>query len=96
VITLEQDSSCAGCGSSCHQTLESAPPVVAPTLGPRSVVLGSMAFFLGPVLLAIATAAIFDDNGTVQFAATAAALGGGMAIAWLAGRLFGFSRKERE
>lgn len=95
VISLEQDSSCAGCGSSCHHTLESAP-VEAPTLGPRSVVLGSMAFFLGPVLLAIAAASIFDDNGAVQFAATTAALGGGMAIAWLAGRLFGFSRKERE
>lgn len=95
MISLEQESSCTGCGSSCHQTLEPIP-TEAPNLSARAVVLGSMAFFLGPVLLAIAAASIFDDNGTVQFAATAAALGGGMGIAWLAGRLFGFSRKERK
>jgi hypothetical protein len=60
------------------------------------VVIGSMAFFLGPVLVAIAAAAIFNSNGATQFAAACAGLLGGMAIAWLAGRLFGFSRKEKE
>lgn len=95
MISLEKESSCTGCGSSCHHTLEPTP-TEGPTLGARAVVLGSMAFFIGPILLAIAAAAIFDDNGAVQFVATTIALGGGMALAWLAGRLFGFSRKERE
>jgi hypothetical protein len=95
VISLEQESSCPGCGGSCHQPLD--PTLTdAPDLGARAVVLGSMAFFLGPILLAIAAAAIFDDNGAVQFAATTAALGIGMVAAWLAGRLFGFSHKESE
>jgi hypothetical protein len=58
------------------------------------LILGSIGFFLGPILLAIITASLFDDGGPLQLAATAVALVGGMSIAWLVGRLFGFSRED--
>jgi len=97
LITLEHDheSSCAGCGGSCSSP-PTPPTDEASPLSSRAVVLGSAAFFLGPVLLAIGATAIFDSNGATQFAAAAAGLLGGMAAAWLVGRLFGFSPKERE
>ena len=97
MITLnhEHESSCSGCGGSCVQPAEPLSAGPQPLSG-RSVVLGSMAFFLGPILLAITAAAIFDTNGAVQFAAAVAGLAAGMGAAWLAGRAFGFSRKEGE
>jgi hypothetical protein len=92
VTTLHEEDPCIGCGSSCTDPPE--PTSEESPLGARSLVLGSVGFFLGPVLLAIAAAALFDDGGPLQLAATAGALVGGMAVAWLVGRLFGFSRKD--
>lgn len=92
MITLQHDDKCAGCGS-CSK----APPqpLDESLLSARSVVLGSFAFFLGPIVLAIFAAAIFDDSGGLQLVAAFAALTGGMALAWLMGRLLGFSGEER-
>ena len=86
------ESSCPGCGGTCD-----APPDTPSgdsPLGTRRLVLGSIAFFIGPILLAISAAALFDDGAPIQLAATAGALVGGMSIAWLIGRLFGFSRED--
>jgi membrane protein DedA with SNARE-associated domain len=59
-------------------------------------VLGSIVFFIGPVLLAIIAAGLFDNQGVLQLAAVAAALVTGMAIGGATARLFGLglSRKE--
>lgn len=92
MITLQHDDQCRGCGS-CSNT---APqPLDESQLSARSVVLGSSAFFLGPIVLAILAAAIFDDCSSLQLFAAFAALIGGMALAWVAGRLLGFSGEER-
>lgn len=91
MITLQHDDKCAGCGS-CPKT--PVPPPEQSPLSARSVVLGSIGFFLGPVLLAIVASAKFNDNGGLQFVAALAALIGGMALAWLFGRLLGFSGEE--
>lgn len=92
MITLQHDDKCAGCGSCSNAP---RPSLDESLLSARSVVLGSFAFFLGPVVLAILAAAIFDDSGSLQLAATSVALIGGMALAWLVGRLLGFSGEEK-
>ncbi len=58
------------------------------------MILGSIGFFLGPIVLAITAASLFDDGALLQLAAGAGALVGGMAAAWLVGRLLGFSRED--
>jgi len=88
----DDESPCPGCGGTCD-----APPDTASTdspLGTRSLILGSIAFFIGPVLLAIIAASLFDDGDPFQLAAAAGALVGGMTIAWLVGRVLGFSRED--
>ena len=93
MVTLQHEDKCAGCGS--------CPKAPNPTIDPsplsaRSVVLGSVGFFLGPVILAIIAAAVFDERADLQLAAAFAALASGIAIAWLVGRLLGFSGEERQ
>jgi len=58
------------------------------------LILGSIGFFLGPVVLAIAAAAIFDDNRSLQLVAGSGSLLIGMAGAWVVGRVLGFSRES--
>jgi hypothetical protein len=58
------------------------------------VIIGSIGFFLGPIVLAIAAAALFDDGALVQVVAAGGALVVGMAAAWLVGRAFGFSKES--
>jgi hypothetical protein len=58
------------------------------------VVLASLGFFLGPAILAIIAAALVDDGAPLQLAVTAGAFVGGMAAAWLIGRILGFSGRK--
>jgi hypothetical protein len=90
--TRDADVPCAGCGGTCGDSPD--PPANESSLSSRSLVLGSVGFFIGPILLSVTAAALVDQGGLLQLAAGAGGLTVGMTVARFLVRAFGLSGED--